>query len=257
MANKKITDLLDGSITGSSKLFIGDDNGTLFKGTYNDLLTFLFNRGIRIPDGKSFNGTITTGTAGGNVTKQLSGFKWYINSVLYEPIGSSIAFQLVPNASFNYAVLIQGNNLGQYALKASTPASTITIPAPDANNVALQVFIVSTSGIVTDTAVLLAAYAKLNELNAGNINISGQFQVNGVALSLVTPPLTFTQGNLVSMGGGFWKLPLVLTGTKVILGVKVAITSGSTYQKPASDWANNEILNFDSNAAQTITVITS
>ena len=256
MANKKITDLLDGAITGSSKLFIGDENGTLFKGTYNDLLAFLFSKGIKIPDGKSFDGTITTGTAGGNVTKQLSGFKWYINSVLYEPIGSSIAFQLVPNASFNYAVLIQGNSLGQYALKPSTPASTITIPSPDANNVALQVFIVTTSGIVTNTTVLLAAYAKLNELNTGDLDITGTYKKNGNPIAFLTP-LTFTQANLVSTGDSFFKLPLVLTGSQIVLGVKVAITSGSTYQKPASDWINNEIINFDTNVAQTITVITS
>ena len=72
-----------------------------------------------------------------------------------------------------------------------------------------------------------------------------------------TTTLTFTQLNLVAMGNGSFKLPLVLAAGQAVLAIKVAITSGSTYQMPASEWSNNEIINFDSNVAQTITVITS
>lgn len=78
-------------------------------------------------------------------------------------------------------------------------------------------------------------------------------------VNLIVPgvtSLTFTQANLVSMGNGSFKLPLVLTAGRAVLAIKVAITSGNTYQMPASEWTNNEILNFDTNVAQTITVIT-
>ena len=72
-----------------------------------------------------------------------------------------------------------------------------------------------------------------------------------------TTALSFTQLNLVAMGNGSFKLPLVLAAGQAVLAIKVAITSGSTYQMPASEWSNNEIINFDSNVPQTITVITS
>jgi len=101
------------------------------------------------------------------------------------------------------------------------------------------------------TIPVLADYV----LNGGYVG-TAQDIVNLIPTSGTTT-LTFTQINLVSTGDTFFKLPLVLTGTKVILGVKVAITAGNTYGKPASDWVNNEIINFDSNVAQTITVITS
>ena len=100
------------------------------------------------------------------------------------------------------------------------------------------------------TIPVLANYV----LNGGYVG-TAQDIVNLIVPGVTT--LTFTQANLVSTGDTFFKLPLVLTGSKVILGVKVAITAGNTYGKPASDWINNEIINFDSNVPQTITVITS
>jgi len=77
-----------------------------------------------------------------------------------------------------------------------------------------------------------------------------------VNLKLNGSILSFTQLNLVAMGNGSFKLPLVLAAGQAVLAIKVAITSGSTYQMPASEWSNNQIINFDSNVAQTITVIT-
>lgn len=165
--------------------------------------------------------------------------------------------------SFNFNVNASGASNRTDAVLANNAGSVYYMPnytTLPANTILIASFVVPTGGGnisgISQSSSLVTAY--MNSLNNGNFNISGQFQVNGVPIPTSgTTPLTFTQGNLVAMGGGFFKLPLVLTGSKVILGVKVAITSGSTYQKPASDWANNEILNFDTNAAQTITVITS
>jgi hypothetical protein len=72
-----------------------------------------------------------------------------------------------------------------------------------------------------------------------------------------TTALAFSEIDLISMGGGFFKLALVLSGTSSVLAVKIAITDGNKYQKPASDWQNDELINFDSNVPQLITVIIS
>jgi len=100
------------------------------------------------------------------------------------------------------------------------------------------------------TIPVLANYV----LNGGYVG-TAQDIVNLIKPGITTS--TFTQLNLVAMGNGSFKLPLVLAAGQAVLAIKVAITSGSTYQMPASEWSNNEIINFDSNVAQTITVITS
>lgn len=71
-----------------------------------------------------------------------------------------------------------------------------------------------------------------------------------------TTALTFDETDLVSMGDGFYKLPLTLAAGKVILGIKIEIDGGDTFQKAPAEFINDEILNFDTNATQTITIIT-
>lgn len=158
-----------------------------------------------------------------------------------------------PDATFSKGCIIQGNGT-TISLKQGVAASTVIYPTPDTGYVTIYSFLLTTSGI-TDINSQLAGYAQMNELNTGNLDITGDYLKNGSPIGVLTTQ-TFTQANLVSTGDGFFKLPLVLTGTQCILAVKITL-GGNTYQKPASDWINDEIINFDSNATQTITVITS
>lgn len=109
-----------------------------------------------------------------------------------------------------------------------------------------------TSGGLTSRTAILRTQAP------GGIDlVASSVKVNGVPIGGGgTTTLTFNQTDLVSMGDGFYKLPLVLAADKVILGIKIEIDGGDTFQKSPAEFINDEILNFDTNATQTITVIT-
>lgn len=65
--------------------------------------------------------------------------------------------------------------------------------------------------------------------------------------------VTFNQANLVSMGDGFYKLPISLDSDKAVIAIKIVPSSGTPYQKPV-EYDDGFLINFDNNSNQTIYV---
>jgi len=89
-------------------------------------------------------------------------------------------FTGTPDATFSKGCIVQGNGT-IISLKQGVAAASVIYPTPDTGYATIYSFLLTTTG-VTNISSQLAGYAKLNELNAGNMNISGQFQVNGIPL---------------------------------------------------------------------------
>lgn len=79
------------------------------------------------------------------------------------------------------------------------------------------------------------------------------------ATALVAPILTFDESDLVPTSGDpdtDYNLPITLAAGKVILAIKVEITSGDDFNISPSAYRNGIIYGFGSNAPQTILVVT-
>jgi hypothetical protein len=91
-------------------------------------------------------------------------------------------------------------------------------------------------------------------LNTTNQVLSTDTNGNLILISLsgTITTLTFTQADLVSMGGGFYKIPLTLTGSQSVLSVRIVYSTTSIQVVP--QWENSFLINFDNNSTQTIYV---
>jgi hypothetical protein len=213
----------------------------------------LINGGLLPPDGILSGLNITINNATTPKTASITAGQWRIAGVIYQ-INVVTNFNInTADATNNRIDSFYAKNDGTLGYIAGTASFNPIQPNIPVNSLRIANIVVPTGGgAINNPTTGNVIYAVMNSINIGDFDITGNYKVNGLPLLPVVNTFTFTQADLVSMGSGFYKIPLTLTGNQSVLSVKI-VYSGNTIQV-VPQWQDGFLINFDNNSTQTIYV---